>query len=80
MAVEIAKIDKYGRVKIPEKLRHFFGLKPESVVRIEMTDKGIVIQPETITGSITKRIAEMNLPVADWEQMERESIEGRICE
>lgn len=80
MPKEIVKIDKYGRIKLPEQIRQHFGLTPNSAVTIELTASGIIIRPQKITGSVTRRISKMNLPVAEWEEMEDETGEGRFCE
>lgn len=80
MAVEIAKIDKYGRIKLPRLLRQRLRLVPDTEIKIEITNDGIIIKPGKSRTPITDAIAKMNLPVAEWEQMERESIVGRTCE
>jgi hypothetical protein len=49
----------------------------ETEVVLELAGAGVVIKPKGALPPITARIAAMNLPIADWEQMEREIEEGR---
>lgn len=78
MLAQTIKIDKTGRIELPEKMREAFGLLPESDVIIELTDDGIFIKPKLTATLITQRIADMDLPVSDWNQMEKEIEEGHL--
>jgi len=40
------KIDKFGRIVIPKKIRNNFGLKNNSEVLIEAVKDGIIVHPE----------------------------------
>ena len=77
MLSQMSTVDKNGRVALPKSMLEALGIASNSEVLIELTDVGIVIKSTTLTPSITQRIAEMNLPVADWEQMEQEIDAGR---
>lgn len=48
-------------------------------VTIELTNAAMVIRPKQAFPPITTDIASMNLPVADWEQMEHEIEKGRVA-
>ncbi|HEX9654466.1 MAG TPA: AbrB/MazE/SpoVT family DNA-binding domain-containing protein [bacterium] len=78
MSTQVSKIDKQGRIQLPEKMREKSGLLPETDVLIELRDDGIFIKPKLTTTPITQRIAEMDLPVSDWEKMEAEIAEGHL--
>lgn len=41
------KIDKFGRIVIPKKIRNNFGLKNNSEVLIEAVKNGIIVYPES---------------------------------
>ena len=74
---EIAKIDNYGRIVIPKKMRGILDLEKSSTVFIESKDYELVIKPVHKKADDTiKKIAMMNLPVKDWESMENEIEEG----
>jgi AbrB family looped-hinge helix DNA binding protein len=77
MSAETVKIDHAGRIMLPKTILDAFGIAPEAEVVVESTDIGIVIRPKAQIGPITARIAKMELPVADWEDMEREIMAGR---
>ena len=78
MLSQMSTIDKNGRVALPKPMLDALGIVSDSEVVIELTDVGIVIKSTKLTPSITQRIADMNLPVADWEEMEREIDAGRL--
>lgn len=78
MLTQVGKIDKDGRIELPEKMREECGLLPETDVLIELKGDGIIITPKLTTTPITQRIAEMDLPVSDWKQMEKEIAEGHL--
>jgi len=77
MLSQMSTIDKNGRVALPKPMLDALGIVSDSEVVIELTDVGIVIKSTNLTPSITQRIADMNLPVADWEEMEQEIDAGR---
>ncbi|MFQ5605042.1 MAG: AbrB/MazE/SpoVT family DNA-binding domain-containing protein [bacterium] len=78
MLTQISKIDKQGRIELPDKMRKECGLLPETDVLIELKDDGIFIKPKLTTTPITQRIAEMDLPVSDWKEIEKEIAEGHL--
>lgn len=78
MLTHVSKIDKQGRIELPEKMRKECGLLPETDVLIELKNDGIFITPKLATTPITQRIAEMDLPVSDWKEMEKEIVEGHL--
>ena len=78
MLSQVTKIDKKGRIELPQKMREAIGLFPEKDVLLELTDNGIFIKPKLATTPISQRIADMELPVSDWYQMEREIEEGHL--
>ena len=77
MLSQMSTIDKNGRVVLPKPMLDALGIASDSEVVIELTDAGIVIKSTNRTPSITQRIADMNLPVADWGAMEQEIDAGR---
>jgi bifunctional DNA-binding transcriptional regulator/antitoxin component of YhaV-PrlF toxin-antitoxin module len=72
-------IDRSGRVVLPQPALEVLGVPAsvESEVLIELTSTGVVLKPKPAATPITQRIAAMNLPVADWAQMEQEIDAGR---
>ena len=78
MATQVVKIDKSGRIKLPKNMRETFGFLPETDVLIELRDNGIFIKPKLEMTPITKRIASMELPGSDWNQMEKETEKGYL--
>lgn len=72
MFAQTITIDRLGRITLPKQILDALGVQPETEVVIELADKEVVIKPKQSFTPITERIATMNLPVADWEQMERE--------
>ncbi len=71
------KIDPNGQITLPKDILKLFGWIPNMDVILEMKKKNIVIRPQNSMPPITYEIANMDLPVADWEQMEQEIEEGR---
>ena len=70
---KIAKIDKFGRISIPVKMREALCLNESTAVYIENRDDGIIIRLiHTKTPDATRKISKMNLPIDDWETMEQE--------
>lgn len=55
-----------------------YGLLPESDVIIESRGNGIFIRPRLAETPITQRIAEMDLPVSGWQEMEKEIEQGHL--
>src|SRR5690242_2792566 len=70
MPAETVKIDQAGRVALPKTILEASGMGPDVEVVVESTDIGILIRPKAQLGPITARIASMELPVGDWEDME----------
>jgi hypothetical protein len=54
-------------------------MTPDAEVVVELTEIGIVIRPKRQDAPITSRIADMDLPVADWDQMEHDIETGRLA-
>jgi len=59
-------------ISLPKKILDALGVQLEAEVIIELMETGVVIKPKHPITPITERIAAMNLPVADWDQMEQE--------
>jgi bifunctional DNA-binding transcriptional regulator/antitoxin component of YhaV-PrlF toxin-antitoxin module len=80
MSVETTTIDRTGRIILPETVLTALGISPsqETEVVIELTETGILIKPKPPRTSITERIAAMELPVADSDEMEQEIEAGRL--
>jgi hypothetical protein len=59
---------------LPEQVLEVRGLQAlqEGEVIIELTDKAVVIRPKRPVTLITEGIAAMNLPVDEWDQIEKE--------
>lgn len=72
-------VDRQGRVKLPRQILEALGVQNETEIIIEITASGALIKPRQTLTPVTEKIAAMNLPVADWEQMEREIEEGRLA-
>ena len=78
---KIAKIDKFGRISIPAKMRKALCLNESTAVYIIDRDDEIIIKPvHTKTPDSAKKISKMNLPVDDWETMEQEIESGAVNE
>lgn len=75
---QMVTIDQAGRIALPKSLLEALGLRPSEEVTLRLTDEGLLIEPKKKSGPITARIASMNLPVSDWEAMEKEIEEGRL--
>ena len=72
-------IDRSGRIALPDTVLERLGVEPEGQVVVELVENGALIKPKRANGPLTQQIAEMNLPVGDWEQMEAEIIAGRLA-
>ena len=48
MAIKVkTKIDKFGRIVIPKKIRNDFGIKNNTEVLLEAGENGIIVHPYT---------------------------------
>ncbi len=72
MSAQTIQIDLQGRIELPRMMREALGLIPQAEALVELTAKGIFIRPKLSATPITQRIANMNLPISDWTQMEKE--------
>jgi len=76
---KITKIDKFGRISIPAKVREALCLKESTAVYIEDRDDELIIRPlHTKTPDAAEKISKMNLPIEDWETMEQEIKSGAV--
>ena len=76
---KIAKIDKFGRISIPAKMRKALCLNESTAVYIEDRDNELIIRPiHTKTPDAVEKISKMNLPVDDWDTMEQEIESGAV--
>ena len=78
MQIYSGKVDQAGRIELPKPILEASGLAPESEVLIEATTGSVVIRRKQLLPPITQRIADMSLPVDDWQRMEEEIIDGRL--
>ena len=78
MTAQTIQIDTHGRIELPRMMREALGLFPETDVLVELTAKGIYIRPKLSATPITQRIANMDLPISDWDTMEQEIEAGHI--
>jgi len=64
---KIAKIDRFGRISIPAKMREALCLNESTAVYIiDRNDEPIIRPIHTKTPDAAKKIFEMELPVEDW--------------
>ena len=78
---KIAKVDKFGRISIPVKMRKTLGLNESTAVYIIDRNDELIIRPmHTKTTDAAGKISKMNLPVDDWETMEQEIESGAVNE
>jgi hypothetical protein len=77
----MALIDPAGRVTLPPQALEALGAQPARGVEvvIELTAASVMLKPRQSLNPITERIATMNLPVADWPELEREIEAGRLA-
>jgi AbrB family looped-hinge helix DNA binding protein len=75
---QISTVDAQGRVLLPKPMLEALGIASESEVVVELSDGSIVIKSKDYVPAITQRIANMKLPVSDWEHMEQEIDAGRL--
>jgi len=78
MITQTCQIDSQGRITLPKYAFDLMGLLPNMNVTLELRKTSIVIKQKLNLPPITAEIAQMELPVADWEQMAQEVEEGRI--
>jgi antitoxin component of MazEF toxin-antitoxin module len=69
--MEVMHIDGAGRLALPTTVLQALGVEPDEDVVAELTEDGLLIRSRG-SDTITERIAAMNLPVGEWEQMEQE--------
>lgn len=77
MLAQTIPVDEAGRITLPETILRALRLQPKREVVIELVEGGAVIRPTHSKTPITERIAAMNLPVAQWKEMEDEIEAGR---
>ena len=70
-------IDQSGQLVLPEEIIRALGVNEPRDAEVTVTDTTIVITLEHAATPITEGISAMQLPVAEWEQMERETELGR---
>ena len=78
MFAQTITIDQAGRITLPRQILDAWGVPPQTELIIEFKDISAVIKPKHQSTPITERIAAMNLPVDNWEIMEREIEAGRL--
>ncbi len=78
MSLHTMTINQSGRIVLPQSILAALGVTAshEVDVVVALTEDGVIIKPKSAT-PITDRIVAMDLPVADWPQMEQEIEEGR---
>ncbi len=72
-------IDQKGRIKLPWQMMESLGMKADTELIVEMTEFGLLLKPKSSATPLTDQLSAMDLPVADWEQMEQETNAGRIA-
>ena len=72
MTVQRCIIDPSGKVKLPRQMRDALNLTPGTTVVLELAERTISIRQQSDLAPITRGIADMNLPVSGWEEMEEE--------
>jgi len=79
MLTQMVVIDSAGRITLPKKILETLRITPKSEVILEVANNDeLIIKLKKATSSITEKIAAMNLPVADWSDMEQEIEAGRM--
>ena len=76
--VQTTTIDPKGRLTLPKKMRDMLGITQETEVIPELTDIGLMIKLKQAPPPLTAKLAALDLPVGDWEEMETEIEEGRL--
>ncbi len=72
-------IDKSGKLTLPQQVLDALGISSATEVLVEVTEQGLIITPKQKRPSLTEQIGQMDLPVADWDQMEQETEKGRLA-
>ena len=76
----IVEMDKSGRVVIPKEIRRTLRIGEEQTLLVEVREGEIILKPLSLKSDPVKAIAEMNLPVATWEELEKQIEEGATKE
>lgn len=79
--VHTLTIDQQGRIKLPWQIIESLGMNIDTELIVEMTESGLLLKPKSSPTStpLTDQLSAMNLPVADWDQMEQEIEDGRFA-
>ena len=77
---QTVEIDATGRVTLPPQALAVLGVRRAQGVEVilELTEAGVMLKPKQSLNPVTERIAAMNLPTADWPQLEQEIEAGRL--
>jgi len=75
-----AEMDRLGRVVIPKEIRRTLQISEGQTLLIEISGGEIVLKPLHLKSDPVKAIAEMDLPVATWEEIEKQIEEGVLRE
>jgi len=76
--VKKIQMDKLGRVAIPKVIRKALQLSGEQTLFVELRKDEIVLRPLYLESDPVKAIAKMNLPIAKWEEIEKQIGEGIV--
>ena len=77
MLAQTITMDSSRRITLPERILDALGITTKDEFLLEMTNAGVLIKPKRAT-PLTDRLASMNLPVSNWEQMKKEIQEGSV--
>jgi len=77
---KIVEMDKTGRVVIPKEIRQALRISGEQPMLIELRKDEIVLKPLHLKSDPLEAIAEMNLPIGKWEEIEKQIEEGALQE
>lgn len=75
--LQTVKVDKQGKLTLPQDALDALGVKKEAELVMELTDNGVLLSFKKALPPLTEQIAVMNLPIGSWEQMETETEAGR---
>lgn len=78
MSPQIAIIDKNRNIQLTDEMCRTSGIQLDTEVIIEATKNGIFIRPKIENTPLTNKLINMQLPVADWEQLENEIEKGHL--
>ena len=70
-------IDKKGHLTLPKQALDVLGVAADTEIVIEVTETEVLLKPKR--PSLTERLGAMELPVADWDNMEKEIELGRLA-